>query len=161
MTGLYVGPAKVTTNAYLGGARFNRLYLGSVKIWQGWLAARGNVTANLTGAGTSYLDVPGLGAADGQSAVQGSPPSIVVQGSKGNAQVLVRCEVTGGTAPDSRVRILVNGSTVSTSGANGSSFTHTWTGGLNDSDLVRFQYYGEGAFLNRPTLKNTSYITIA
>lgn len=158
MAGVYIGGSKITTNSYLGAARANRIYLGATKVWQGWLAARTNVTANLTGTGTNWLDVSNVGAGDSQTVVSGT--STVVQGMKTNAQVTVQANVSGGSFPDSRVRILINGTVLSTSGSNGSSFTHTWTGNLNDGDLVRFQYYGEGQFFSRPTLQTSSYMTI-
>ncbi|WP_156920310.1 Ig-like domain-containing protein [Segniliparus rugosus] len=115
----------------------------------------------MTGTGTNWIDVPNFGAGDPDTVVSGSPPAVVVQGSKTGATVTVRANVSGGSVPDSRVRILVNGSVVATSGSNSSSFSYSWTGNLSDESTVRFQYYGEGAFFVRPTLQNTSYMTVA
>lgn len=151
--------AATPSNLYLGGAPIRRIYLGSVKAWQGWTAARMNLGANVAGTGANWLDVNNVSAADSQTVM--SSNSVVIQGTKSGARVTVQANVSGGSAPASRVRILVNNAVVATSGANGSSFSYGWTGNLKDGDLVRFQYYGEGSFFSRPTLQASSYLTIA
>ena len=145
--------------AHFGARRLTHVYAGSRLVWTAWLGSTATCAKDVSGE--SWTDVPALSPSDTHTFVTGTPPALVVQGSKNGARVSVTCESAGGIAASSRVRVLVNGVEANASMEFNGKTTHTWTGTLQHGDLVRFQYQGSGALFTKPVMRAGAAISIA
>ena len=123
-------------------------------VWERPALWRLRTTSDLEGTGTSYITVTAVAADAPRTTMQGHRIMVPVRcPNTFQVRITATGSVSGGTIPQSNLRIIHNGSTVSTS-SNVSSGTVTTsaTRTVSPGDTVEMQYLGEGQLWRRPTL---------
>ena len=135
----------------------NRLVWERPGLW------RFRTTSSLTGNGNSYLSVSSVAADTPRTRMDGQ--RLVVPNKcpdSFSAVIVASGSVSGGTLPQSNLRIVHNGANVSTSGnASSGSVSTSTTRVLRPGDSIELQYRGEGQLFNRPTLAAGATVTVS
>lgn len=131
-------------------------------VWERPALWRLRTTSNLTGSGNTYLTVTSVEADTGRTVM--AAHRILVPNrcpDSFSALIVATGSVSGGTLPQSNLRIIHNGANVATSGNTSSGTVSTSaTRLLAPGDTIEMHYRGEGQFFNRPRLNSGATLAV-